>query len=80
MLPATVQAGYERAQAAVELRAPNEDAVDASKAADADLLAAYMAYIGLEQVRASSTPELCRKHSRLPGVTCNCAPNPHAIG
>ena len=52
-LPAHVQAGYKRAQAAVELRAPNEDAVDASKAADADLLAAYLAYIGLEQVCAS---------------------------
>ena len=49
-LPAHVAAGYEKAQAAVELRVPNEDAVDASKAADADLLAAYMAYIGLEQV------------------------------
>lgn len=69
-LPAHVQAGYERAQAAVELRAPNEDAVDASKAADADLLAAYMAYIGLEQVRP--LPVFPQPRREAAPHACNC--------
>ena len=43
-VPAHVQKGYEKAQAAVALRAANESAVAAGKDADSELLAAYMAY------------------------------------
>ncbi|BDA40979.1 Squamous cell carcinoma antigen recognized by T-cells 3 [Coccomyxa sp. Obi] len=48
-LPAHVQKGYEKAQAAVKLRQAHEDAVASDKEANADLLAAYMAYINLEE-------------------------------
>lgn len=52
-LPAHVQKGYEKAQAAVKLRQAHEDAVALDREANADLLAAYMAYINLEQVRTA---------------------------
>ena len=52
-LPAHVQKGYEKAQAAVKLRQAHEDAVASDREANADLLAAYMAYINLEQVRTA---------------------------
>ena len=55
-LAEALQAGIERAQAAAALRAPNENAVAPSRPADADLLAAYMAYINLEEVLPPSAP------------------------
>lgn len=49
-IPAHVKKGYEKAQAAVELRIAHEQAVAPGRPADNDLLAAYMAYINLEEV------------------------------
>jgi hypothetical protein len=49
-LPPPVEKGYERAQAAVELRRVHEEAVAPHKPPDEGLLAAYMAYINLEEV------------------------------
>ena len=49
--PAEVLKGYEKAQAAVALRAANEAAVAAGKDADSELLAAYMAYTKREEAQ-----------------------------
>jgi hypothetical protein len=49
-LPAHVEKGYDKAQAAVKLRQAHEEAVASGKVANAELLAAYMAYINLEEV------------------------------
>ena len=50
-VPEHVQKGYDKAQAAVALRAANEAAVAAGKDADSELLAAYMAYTKLEEAQ-----------------------------
>lgn len=47
--PAAVQQGYAKAQQAAELRQPYEESVAAGKPAGADLLAAYMAYVKVEE-------------------------------
>ncbi|KAK9810066.1 hypothetical protein WJX72_004227 [[Myrmecia] bisecta] len=51
--------GYDKAQRAVKLRAGHEAAVAAGKPADADLLAAYMAYIKLEQAQGDPARVTC---------------------
>ena len=72
-LPATVMQGYQRAAAAVELRLASETALGPGHAADADLLAAYLAYVKLEQAGAW----LFRLYGRGPGVlTTKTQPNP----
>lgn len=48
-LPAALRQGYERAAHAAELRQPYEDSVAAGKPAVPELLAAYMAYIKVEE-------------------------------
>ena len=48
-LPEEVRREARRAAKGVQLRQPYEEAVAAGKPADADLLAAYMAYIKVEQ-------------------------------
>jgi len=48
-VPQNVAQGHENAKAAAALRAASEAAVAAGKPADHDLLAAYSAYIKLEQ-------------------------------
>ncbi|KAL4858071.1 Squamous cell carcinoma antigen recognized by T-cells 3 [Chlorella vulgaris] len=48
-VPAVLQAGYAKAQHAAELRQPYEASVASGKPATADLLAAYMAYIKVEE-------------------------------
>lgn len=49
VVPSNVRRAYDAACAAVELRQPYETAVAAGRAADADLLAAYMGYIKVEE-------------------------------
>ncbi|KAK9841647.1 hypothetical protein WJX74_009405 [Apatococcus lobatus] len=49
--PASVQAGYDKAQAVAAARKDLEIAVAAGKPADMDLLASYMAYVKLEQAQ-----------------------------
>lgn len=49
-VPAHIQAAAQRSQEAANLRAANEDAVAPGKPADANLLAAYMAYIAVSRV------------------------------
>ena len=49
-LPDPVQKGYAKAQSMLEARKEAETSVDASRPADTDLLAAYIAYIKLEEV------------------------------
>lgn len=49
-LPQHVRKGYEKAQEMVKLRHACEAAVTDEKPVDTDLLAAYMAYIKLEEV------------------------------
>ena len=49
--PAAVKAGYNKAQAVAAARKDLELAVSAGKPADMDLLASYMAYVKLEQVK-----------------------------
>ena len=49
--PPTIKAGYDKAQAVAAARKDLETAVAAGKPADMDLLASYMAYVKLEQVR-----------------------------
>jgi hypothetical protein len=53
-LPASVKQGYTKAQAAAKLRAASETAVNAARPADHDLLAAFMAYLKLEEVAGDS--------------------------
>ncbi len=48
-VPAAVQQGYAKAQHAAELRQPYEESVAAGKPPGADLLAAYMAYVKVEE-------------------------------
>ena len=50
--PAAVKAGYDKAQAVAATRKDLEVAVAAGKPADMDLLASYMAYVKLEQVKS----------------------------
>lgn len=50
-VPAHIRAAAQRSQEAADLRAANEEAVAAGKPADANLLAAYMAYIALEKAQ-----------------------------
>ena len=72
-LPATVMQGYQRAAAATELRLASETALGSGHASDADLLAAYLAYVKLEQAGAW----LFRLYGRGPGVvTTKTQPNP----
>jgi hypothetical protein len=64
-VPAVVQAGYAKAQHAAELRQPYEASVASGKPATADLLAAYMAYIKVEErggdpSRVQASPAECR--------------------
>jgi hypothetical protein len=47
--PAALRQGHERAVQAAELRSPYEEAIGGGRAADADLLAAYMAYVKVEE-------------------------------
>lgn len=61
-LPAHVEKGYEKAQAAVKLRQAHEEAVAPGKEANTELLAAYMAYINLEEV--SNPPSSASYHLR----------------
>lgn len=58
-LPAHVRSQYEKAQAAVQQRHSHEEAVAPDKAANEELLAAYMSYIRLEQVCLSLLSKLC---------------------
>lgn len=46
-VPAHIRSAAERSQSEADLRSASEEAVAAGKAADANLLAAYMAYIGV---------------------------------
>ena len=48
-LPAALRSGYDKAQHAAELRQPYETSVGGGRQADADMLAAYMAYIKVEE-------------------------------
>ena len=57
-LPAHMRKGYDKAQAMVRLRQASEAAVAGDKPVDTDLLAAYMAYIKLEEVRPGSVHAL----------------------
>lgn len=50
-LPEQVKKGKANAQASAQARQASEEAVADGKPADMDLLAAYMAYIKLEEVR-----------------------------
>ena len=51
-LPVHVRKGYDKAQELVKMRRACEAAVAGDKAVDTELLAAFMAYIKLEEVRA----------------------------
>ena len=55
-LPPHVHAQYKKAQAAVQQRQAHEEAVATGKEANEELLAAYMAYIQLEQVLSQPHP------------------------
>lgn len=71
-LPGHVKAAYAKAQAAVQARAPYEQSVAAGKPADLNLLAAYTAYIQLEQVCGFSSVgdwKACL-HSKLGAFSC----------
>ena len=48
-MPEHIQKGYSKAQSAVAVRRASEAAVVAGKEANTELLAAYMAYIKLEE-------------------------------
>lgn len=63
-LPAHVEKAYQKAQEAVELRRAHEEAVAPGKEANADLMAAYMAYIKLEEVS-------CRAPTILLNILCH---------
>lgn len=58
-LPAHVRKGYDKAQDMVRLRQASEAAVADDKPVDTDLLAAYMAYIRVEEVSAASFVQCC---------------------
>lgn len=65
-LPEQVKKGQARAKGMAEARRVHEEAVSEGKPADTDLLAAYMAYIKIEEVSwlldeamASKTPTFC---------------------
>lgn len=62
-LPQHVQKNMEKAQAAVAQRQALEEAVAPCKPANEELLAAYMAYIQLEQVLAAAP-----RHASTPGM------------
>lgn len=49
-LPGHVKKGYDKAQEMLRKRQTSEKAIAADKPADVDLLAAFMAYIQLEEV------------------------------
>ena len=55
-LPESVKQGYTKAQAMAQARAAHEAAVAPTRPADTELLAAYMAYIQLEEVCLSAPP------------------------
>ena len=81
-LPDAVQKGYAKAQSMLEARREAETSVDASRPADTDLLAAYIAYIKLEEVNPHNITTcvtavfLFRLYSLWPGhlhsSTCRC--------
>lgn len=48
-VPPHIRSAAQHSQEAADLRAANEEAVAAGKAADANLLAAYMAYIAVSE-------------------------------
>ena len=71
-VPEQVHKGYEKAQAAVALRKANEAAVAPGKEADSELLAAYMAYIKLEEAQGDPA----RVQVPLPShVSLSCTQN-----
>lgn len=70
-LPATVRQGHNRAQAAAKLRAASEAAVSAGRPADHDLLAAFSAYLKLEE--AGGDPSRLQVAANL-ALTWPCAP------
>lgn len=49
-IPEAVQAGYKQAQKEVAVRSSFEEAVSSDRPADADKLAAFLAYLKLEEV------------------------------
>ena len=59
-LPGHVKKGFDKAQDLVSKRREGEEAVAEGKAPDTDLLAAYMAYIQLEEVQASHCKSLTK--------------------
>jgi hypothetical protein len=54
-MPEALRAAYDKAQHAAELRQPYEASVAAGRPADADLLAAYMAYVKVEERQGDPT-------------------------
>ena len=51
----SLRAAYDKAQHSAELRQPYETSVAAGRPADADLLAAYMAYVKVEERQGDPT-------------------------
>jgi hypothetical protein len=78
-LPVHVRSQYEKAQAAVQQRKSHEEALAPDKAANEELLAAYMSYIRLEQVclnlLSKFTPMLCANRL-LPNAHVPSVPRP----
>ena len=76
-MPEALRAAYDKAQHAAELRQPYETSVAAGRPADADLLAAYMAYVKVEErqgdptrVQASPSPDHLPAPAQLSSCTC----------
>lgn len=74
-VPGHIRAAAQRSQEAADLRAANEEAVAAGKPADANLLAAYMAYIAVSACNAACAlvadevwVVVCMVMSRLPAL------------
>lgn len=70
-LPEHVQAGYSKAQSAVAVRRASEAAVAPGREADSELLAAYMAYIKLEEAQAEpARVQVCPRQHRASHQNC----------
>jgi hypothetical protein len=76
-----VAKGYEKAQQAVDMRQPYEQAVAPGKPADATLLAGYLAYVKLERTQGdparvqvgAALPLLEPAHpGRFTAASCKC--------
>jgi len=67
-LPSHVRNQYEKAQAAVQQRQAHEIAVAPGKEANEELLAAYMAYIRLEQVPEGQPSVAILRITKVPQI------------